>query len=490
MATGKGTRPKGILVWAAVLAAVVVGGGIVWRSMRPRAIRLWVVSDYSFRERHDWDTVLDARFRAVNRIFQGTGVEWQVVNAEHLDPAANIASLDQRRLELERREDAPVDVVISMTGQGEGDRLGSINPFSHAGLVVDFPQQSEEQNTLNLAHDLALLFAAPVEPAGSGTVMALPPREARFAPRTAALIRQLRDYDFAAGIDSLKDRWEHRAVQALADAYTTPSPKPLAHAYVTVALTLEAERHSAEAVPDAREAVKADPQSVDARLALAHALMDDLQPQAATRELNDAVRLFPKNASLHGFLGTVLGTQADTDEALQELRTAVALDPGNANFPVAIGSILVSQTAHLDEAMAEFQKAARLDPHLAVAQEWLRRMDTLSAQAKDDLAATLKKERETPQDADVHYRLGVDEARLGRLDDARQELQKAVALNPRNGRAYADLAAMDFYGNDYEAARRHVNAARAAGFEPPSALVMALERKEKEKGQSPVGRVP
>jgi Tfp pilus assembly protein PilF len=478
--------------WAALAAvlAAAAAGWIVWRSLQPRMIRVLVLSDFSFRERRDWDTVLEARFQAVNRIFQGTGIQWRVMNAEHLDPAADTTALDQRRLELERREDSPVDLVLSVTGQGEGSRLGSVNPFSHVGIVVDFPQQSEEQNTLNLAHELAVLFAAPVEPAGSGSVMAVPPQSGPFAPRTAALIRQLRDYDFAAGVNALKERWQRRIVQALTNAYTAPSPKPLAHAYITLALTLQAERHSAEAVPQAREAVKADPTSVDAHQALAHALMDDTQPDAALRELRQAVRLFPKDASLHGFLGTVLGTQAETDDAIEELRTAEQLAPQNANYAVSLGSLLVSQTAQVDAGIAEFQKAARLDPHLAAAKEWLQRMDIMSAQARADLAAGRVKERETPRDPQVHYLLGVDEARLGHLEDARQELQKAVELNPSNGRAYADLAAMDYYGSDYGAARRHVEAARAAGFEPPRALVTALERKEKEKAQAPASRVP
>jgi Tfp pilus assembly protein PilF len=488
MGAVKPSRSKKYLLLAVVLTAAIVGG-LVWRYLRPRVINVVVVSDYAFRERRNWDAVLDARFRAVNQIFRGTGVEWRVINAEHLDPVANIAQLDQRRLELERREDSPADVAISLTAQPEGDRLGSVNPFSHVAVVVDFPQQSEAQNTLNLAHELARLFAAPVEPAGSGTVMAFPPRSPGFAPRTAALIRQLRDYNFAAGIESLKEKWERRAVQALAEAYTNPSPKPLSHAHITLALALAAERHAAEAVPEAREAVKADPQSVDARQALAHALVDDLQAEAATRELREAIRLFPRDAALHGFLGSVLGTQAETDEALSELRTAEALDPKNANYPVVVGSLLVSQTGQMDEAVTEFQKAAQLDPQQPAAQRWLHRMDDLNTQAHADLEADRRKAREAPQDANVHYRIGVDEARLGDHESARQEFQKAVDLNPRNGRALADLAAMEYYANDYDAAWRHMGAARAAGFEPNGALVIALERKLKaqSRGAQPLG---
>jgi Tfp pilus assembly protein PilF len=407
------------------------------------------------------------------------------LDAGHPDPAAEITSLDQRRLDLERSVDSPADVIISITGQGEGNRLGSVNPFSHAALVVDFPQESEEQNTLILAHELAMLFGAAADLSGSANLMSVPPRNSGFTSRTAALIRELRDYNFAAGIGPLKDKWQHKAVQAIAESYNRPAPKPRAHAYVTVAMALAAERYSADAVPVAREAVKADPQSLDARQALAHALMDDMQPAAAIQELREAIRLFPNNAPLHGSLGSVLGSQAETEGALSELRTAEALDPGNANYPIAVGQVLVAETGLVDQAMAEFQKAAQLDPRSVRAQYWVHRMDDLSSRARADLEADLLKERATPQDPTVHYQVGVDQARLGHQDDARKEFQKTVELDPHNGRALADLAAMEYYHSDYPSARRHLNAARAAGFEPPMALMTALSRKEQAKAQDP-----
>lgn len=483
MAPAQPSASKKRYLLAACLIALVLGG-LAWRYFRPRVIHVVVVSDYSFRERRNWESVLNARFQAVNQLFRGTGVQWRVDSAEHMDPVSNIAQFDLRRMELERREETPADVVLSITAQQEGDRLGSVNPFSHAALVVDFPQQSEAQNTLNLAHELARLFAAPVEPAGSASVMSLPPRDGAFPPRTAALIRQLRDYNFAAGIESLKEKWERKAVDALADTYTAPTPNPLAHAHLTVALALETEKHAAEAVPHARDAVKADPQSIEAREALARTLMDDLQPEAAVRELRQAIQLFPKEAALHAFLGGLLGKQADTEEALSEFRIAVALDPKNAGYPVAVGSLLVSQTGQMEDAVAEFQKAVALDPRQPAAQQWLRRMEDLKTQAQADLEVDRRKVRAAPEDAEAHFRVGVDETRLGNHEAARQELQKAVDLNPRHARALADLAAMEFYGGDLAAAWRHVRAARALGFEPPMALVSALQRKLRAQSQS------
>jgi Flp pilus assembly protein TadD len=475
---------KNLLVLAAILVAGIAGIGI-WLYLRPRVINLWVVSDYAFRERRDWDTVLDARFRAMNQLYRGTGIQWRVLNAEHLDPVSNIGAMDARRLELERRVESPADVVVSVTGQVEGERLASVNPFSHAIVVVDFPQQSEEQNTLNLAHEMARLFGAPVEPAGSGSLMAIPPRNATFSSPTRKLLRRLRDYNFARGIESLNAKWAEKALDALADAYNMPAPKPLAHAHLTLATALQNEKRSAEAVPHVREALKLDPQSVDIRQALAHILADDLQPDAALRELREAIRLFPDNASLHASLGAMLAKQVATDEAIGELRKAEELAPKDALYPMALGTLLVQQTGRLDDAVAEFEKAAQLDPKQAAARVWLARMSNVRAQATNDLEADVRKTHENPKDAEAHFRVGVDEARLGEHENARLAFQKAVELDPRHARALSDLAAMDYYCNDYEAAMRHVRAARAAGLDPPAALVKALERKLKPQTGPP-----
>ena len=476
------------VVLAAGAAAGAVAGGL-WFYLWPRTITLWVMTDLAFHERPHWQAVLDSRFRALNELYAGTGVRWRVLAADRPDPVAGAGQLDLRRAELERQVDAPADVVVSVTVQPEGDRLGSVNPFSHAALVEDFPGRSEEQNTLILAHELARLFGAPAEPPGSGTLMALPPERPGFAPRTAALIHRLRRYDFARGVDALEGSWSGTVLDALSQAYTRPSPRPLAHAQLTVALALENEGRPAAAAAHAREAVRLDPQSIDARQALAQVLVADMQVDAALRELREAVRLFPNNAGLHGTLGAALGKQAQTEDALRELRRAEELDPRNANYPVSLGTLLVQQAGQMEEGVAEFQKAAQLDPASTTAQVWLSRMADMRAQATSDLDADRRRTREAPQDADAFYRLGVDEERLGDHVNARAALQKAVELNPRHGRALSDLAAMDYYCNDPQAAMRHLRAAIAAGFDPPTALASAIERRlQGQAGKAPGSR--
>ena len=475
---------KRFLLLAVGLAAVGFAGREAWLYFRPRVIRVWVVSDYAFRQRPKWQAVLESRFQAINRLYIGTGVEWRVVSTDHMDPVSGIAAMDVRRLELERLVDSPADVVVSVTGQGAGDRIASVNPFSHAAVVVDFPLQSEEQNTLNLAHEMARLFGSPVEAAGSDTLMALPPQRPEFSPRTVKLIHRLRNYDFARGIDALTGRWADRALDALADAYEKPSPDPRARAELTLALALENEKRAAEATPHVREAVKDDPQNIDARQALVHILVDDLHEDAAMKEIREAVRLFPNDAGLHATLGVMLAQRVETEDAIGELRKAETLDPKNATYPITLGTLLVQQAGKMDEGMAEFHKSEQIDPRQNAARVWLARMADLRTQATADLEADRRKAREAPQDAEAQFRVGVDQARLGDHEGARVALGRAVELNPRYGQALSDLAAMDYYCKDYQAALRHVRAARVAGMEPPAALVSALDRKLKAAGGS------
>ena len=58
---------------------------------------------------------------------------------------------------------------------------------------------------------------------------------------------------------------------------------------MTLALALENEKRPAEATPHVREAVKDDPQNIDARQALVHILVDDLHEDAAMKEIREAV---------------------------------------------------------------------------------------------------------------------------------------------------------------------------------------------------------
>ena len=82
-----------------------------------------------------------------------------------------------------------------------------------------------------------------------------------------------------------------------------------------------------KAINSFRQAVDLDPDSVTARHNLAQALLDRGDLTAALTTAQEAVRRQPADAALHDLLGRVLATQGKLDEAIAEFEQALRLDP-------------------------------------------------------------------------------------------------------------------------------------------------------------------
>jgi len=151
--------------------------------IQSKVIKVWVYTDYAFRYSHsDWPALVDSRFREVNRIYQrnGTGVQWKVLDASQIDPISVAPGIDSRRANMSLHFDRPTDVYVIVTGIREGDRTGSVSPFTRVAVVEDFPEKSESLNARLLAHELAHLFGAPYDLAWFETLMGRSRRATSF----------------------------------------------------------------------------------------------------------------------------------------------------------------------------------------------------------------------------------------------------------------------------------------------------------------------
>src|ERR1017187_6997992 len=113
---------------AAAAAAALAGAGYAFVLLKPRVITVRVYSDYSFRLQHsNWSDLLESRFRDAALIFEqsGTGVQWKVLSSNETDPTSNLATLAARRSVLPQQGDSKAEVLVSLTGVHEGDRIGS-----------------------------------------------------------------------------------------------------------------------------------------------------------------------------------------------------------------------------------------------------------------------------------------------------------------------------------------------------------------------------
>ena len=153
----------------------------------------------------------------------------------------------------------------------------------------------------------------------------------------------------------------------------------------------------------------------------------------------------------HNNIGIILAEQGKLDEAIAEFREAIRLEPDSQLAHSNLGHGLVEQ-GKLDEAIAEFREALRLKPldptghfdHNPVATLRCDLGDALAKQGKlDDAIAEFREAlRLKPDLARAHANLGSELRRQGKLDEATAELREAIRLKPDVAAAHVTLGAI------------------------------------------------
>jgi tetratricopeptide (TPR) repeat protein len=216
-----------------------------------------------------------------------------------------------------------------------------------------------------------------------------------------------------------------------------------------------------KAVPFLREAARADTQNLQLRLALAHSCLwtkqyqcvvdtgkeiltidpesaeadmlageaqDELKnTEGAIEQFRAAVKADPKQPNAHFGLGYLLWTQRQYPAAAQEFQAELANDPQHAQAAAYLADADM-QLNHPDLARPLLEKVAKTNPGLALPHLDLGILYTDDGRQADALrelntAATL-----TPDDVNVHWRLGRLLKSMGKADEARVEFDKASNL--------------------------------------------------------------
>lgn len=116
-----------------------------------------------------------------------------------------------------------------------------------------------------------------------------------------------------------------------------------------------------EAAEHFRRALAARPESAEARINLAAALVQQGDRAGAEASLREALAHAPDNATAHFNLGVLLAGKGPSEEARAELAAAVAGMPGDAEAARTLARML-RDLGRLDEALAEYGRAVALDP--------------------------------------------------------------------------------------------------------------------------------
>ncbi|MBL6934215.1 MAG: tetratricopeptide repeat protein [Alphaproteobacteria bacterium] len=188
------------------------------------------------------------------------------------------------------------------------------------------------------------------------------------------------------------------------------SAKTLKKAAPPKNLLAEAMRHQAagqldDAEPFLRQALEADPNNLEALVALAANIMSRGQAQEAVALCRRVAELQPDHAEARNNLGKVLAMAGNRDEAVEVFRQAVKLDPGLATAHYNLGTLL-KELGEPEQALISLARAVECDPDFV----------------------------------DARINLGTTQQRIGHFDDAEAAFKKVLEMDPGYNEARYNLA--------------------------------------------------
>lgn len=263
--------------------------------------------------------------------------------------------------------------------------------------------------------------------------------QAANTPAAKALLSALSDpvgeidrayRDVSLGRVFLGDGQAHLAWRALADATASNPGYADAFAYLGAAYAALGDRTLAAAHFD--RALELDAQSIIG-LYLRGVFLSGRGAWAGARaDLEQAAQLDPTNASIAAALGRVLAEQGDYLPAEDQLVKATTLDPNNAAWQLALAEFYIGRLIRVaDEGVAAAQRAVDLAPDDASAHDWFGwglYLAGSTAPGEAELRAALRLD---PVLARARLHLGNLLIDIGRIEEGRTELQRAVDLDPK-----------------------------------------------------------
>ena len=245
----------------------------------------------------------------------------------------------------------------------------------------------------------------------------------------------------------------------------------------------------AAAVPYLKEATDADPQNLPFRLALAQSCLWSKQYQCVLDVYKEIVTLNAESAEADMLAGQAYDEMKNDAGALEQFRLAVKADPKMPNVHFGYGYLLW-RLMKFEDAEQEFKAELVNNPDHAQALTFLA--DTEIHLGHPEAAPPLLKHaiRIEPSLALAHLDLGIVYSDQGRNDDALRELLAAAKLSPndqnvhwRLGRFYQSIGKKAEAKAEFDKTRNLQKAADQSVFEK----LHQAQAKGKPQQQEPAG---
>lgn len=249
-----------------------------------------------------------------------------------------------------------------------------------------------------------------------------------------------------------------------------------------------------EAEADYLKSLQMDSQNSDARRHLADMYTLRGKFRQAIEEYSELIKLRGDNPILHFKLARVYEKDREYKKAIDEYLEAIRLAPDNLETRKNL-AILYARRKMAAEAEVQYREILRLDRNneemrIALISNLVKR------KKYDDLLLLLKVTAEqNPNDANIHYKLGLMYDFTKEYDQAAIEYQKAIDLNGKHARAMNAYGRLCIKISKVEKARELLEAARIAdpNFKEPRQLLDSLRddrimRSAKHKSSSHKGK--
>jgi tetratricopeptide (TPR) repeat protein len=200
-----------------------------------------------------------------------------------------------------------------------------------------------------------------------------------------------------------------------------------------------------EAILHYREALRLNPNYVEAHYNLGKAMEALGRSPEAAAEFEEALRLNSEQVDAHYSLAKVLEVvPGRLDDSIAEYKEALRLKPDFAEAHLSLGVDLQRVPGRLGEAVAHYEEALRLDPGLLVARLNLAgALQATPGRLGEAIAQYREALRLKPDSAEAHFRLGTAlQGVPGRLDEALSQYGEALRLKPDLAEAHYNVGSI------------------------------------------------
>jgi len=192
-------------------------------------------------------------------------------------------------------------------------------------------------------------------------------------------------------------------------------------------------------IDSCKQAIKINPDYVDAYYNMGNALQDKGELDAAIASYKQAIKINPDYVEAYYNMGNVLKNMGDLDAAVANYKKAVKINPDYADAYSNMGSALQDK-GELDAAIESYKQVIKINPGYVDAYSKMGN----ALQDKGELDAAIESYKQAikinPDYIEAHNNLGVMLQELGRSDEAETSYKKAIKINPYFVEAYNNMS--------------------------------------------------